>query len=160
MNSNDNIKLVEEILHSKIELFFIYEEITDRMVTCETEELSNYITKRQDIALQIDLLSQRLVPLYDQSGDNKLRQAALNELNYGECSDELKDVFLIGQKLASIVSRILRKEQQVIFHIETQKEILLNLIRQQNTGVTANAEKYYRTSKHLEDNITVFNNKY
>ncbi|MFZ2538177.1 MAG: hypothetical protein WAX04_04680 [Oscillospiraceae bacterium] len=160
MNSTDCIQLVRENLLSKIDFFSQYEEITNKMLTCDTEQLSDYIIERQNLVSQIDVINQRLYTLYSQSNDAKLKQAALNQLNCGECPEQLKDVFFNGQKLSSIVSRILRKEEQVVSRVETQKEILLNLIREQNTGVTANAEKYYRTLKQFENNYTIFNNKY
>lgn len=157
---NKYIDSTNEILNEKLNKFCDYEKITCKMINCDNEKLTQYVQKRQEIASIIDNLDIKLNNVYLESGQKLLKQAALNQIEYGDCPKELKEVFLNGQKLATIVSRILQYQHQIVDHVETQKEILLNKIKKQNTGINANASKYYNISNNIKNNLTIFDNKY
>lgn len=160
MSFIDSVQSASRLLQEKTEFFLQYEELTDKMLTEDTEDLSEYIDQRQALAAQIDSIDGTLKEIYTSPDGEALKKAVTNQLNWVDCPDLLKDIFMIGQQLIAVLSRISRKDKQVEIRVEERKEQLLSLIREQNSGISSKAEKYYRTSKHLEKNPVKFSDKY
>lgn len=148
------------LLEKKTELFSEYEKVTDEMLQCAIDEMLSCVGKRQDLAHEIDEIDKELSQFYDGESGELLRLSVLNKLEWEECPTEYKEFYLAGQKLIACFKRIAEKEDKTTSYVEEQKEQLLKLIKEQNTGISAKAAKYYGTVRQSEENFTFFNNKY
>lgn len=160
MNMAIHATAVAELLQQKIDLFAEYERITNTMLECPIEEMLGCVGARQDLAHKIDAVDIELSGHYASEKGEALRAVVLNAVEWGLCPEELRDVFLLGQQLSAYFTRIAEKEEQTISYVEAKKEELLELIKKQNSGVTAKTAKYYGTVRQSEDNFSFFDQKY
>lgn len=151
---------VLELLERKTALFAEYERVTDDMLKCAIDEMLECVSSRQALAHEIDGVDRELSVYYDRAEEDVLRRVVLNRVEWDDCPAELKDVFMAGQRLMACFGRIAQKEAETVNYVEAQKEDLLKLIKDQNTGMTARAAKYYGTVRQSEENFTFFDNKY
>lgn len=123
------------LLEQKRELFGQYEEETEKMhaeVPEEVEHILEALEKREELAEKIDEIDGRIRELCDQSPyGNIIWSAVRNRCGLNELPEEYRDIFLEGQKIFQVVTRIQDLEKNIRIRLkemqaDTQKKLRQN----------------------------------
>lgn len=158
MNAS-TIEKAKSLIERKIELFNEYERTTDCMLDCEIDNMLGLIKVRQDLAHSIDELDKEINDFYGLLGDDSIKNAVSNKTAFGDCAEELKEMFSLGQNLRACFNRLAGKEEEITAYVETQKEKLLDLIKAQNSDMSAKSAMYYGTVQRSENDYKLFDSK-
>ena len=123
------------LLEQKKELFQTYEVCTRALFDCEIDAMSDYITKRADLAIEIDKIDARIQEICAQEQNGALlSDVAANRCNYADAPQEWVDVFLAGQAVLAVVGRLVEIEERVMEHMQgIQTDLKKKIADTQNT---------------------------
>lgn len=129
-----------EQLEKKKELFLIYEENTAALTQCAAEDIEHYITKRTELAIDIDKVNEKIEEICEkQPQSGRLRDAAANRCEFDTLPQELHCVFETGQEVLGVMNRIAGYEPAALARMQA-------LLAEYREGIasTQNAPKIAR----------------
>lgn len=143
MESEKNIKKIIHIQKILLILIKKYESKTRQLLDCDVDKISELVSSRGSILNRIGVLSRETLKYCDV---NSLEyQAFTNKCSRGELPDELKEIFDLRQEFNIYGARAHSMDPEIIERIQITREDLLKKIKENNSGVTAKAAKYYNS---------------
>lgn len=146
----EQIQAVQGWLEQKRDLFLQYERETYAVTASEPDDINVHMDRRETLQKQIQELDARILEGTggDQPDESQrlLRKAAGGQANYEELDPELQPVQAIASDLRAVMYRIREIEPLVLERLETEREDLLQKIKNVNQGSGAAASKYYQSS--------------
>lgn len=135
----NNIDEIKTLLSSKLELFVSYEQQTDALIDAQEDCVNNYITKRDELANNIDAITQKIIKCLE-GGEKALENAVYCRGNYADYSAEQAEINNISSKIYACINRISEKNTLIADSIAAQKDATLEKIRQSKN--TPKIKKY------------------
>lgn len=131
----DTVKQAMELLAKKKELFEAYESCTRTLLDCEIDAMSDYITKRADLAIEIDKIDAGLKELCEKTPRGALLDDVIaNRCNYSAAPPEWSCVFEAGQAVFAIVGRLVELEGSALARMKVLRtELKKKIAGAQNT---------------------------
>lgn len=133
------------------ELMSKYEEITRKLIECEIDEILSLVDKRNDIALKISRLNNEILSCFDENSVEYM--AYKNTCSRDELSDELKIFFDLRQTFYKFAVQIQSMNPEITERIKIEKDKLLKKIKDNNSGQTAKAAKFYNAGFSQGDKL-------
>lgn len=153
----ENIKKITDIQQKLIVLIKKFEEKSKQLLECDIDEIANLVNSRQSIIDRIIFLSNEIYKLCDE--DSLQRLAFENKCDRSSLSEEEKEIFDLRQEFNIYAVRAHNMDSEIIGRIQIYKDKLLVKIKQNNSGVTAKAAKYYNAGLSQGKNLYFPENK-
>ncbi len=130
---NDIDKLCE-VLKEKKAVFTQYEEATMAMLSCEVDDVEQYIIQRDTLAIKGEELNNRIAKVCDMHPDKERLIATTNALiNYDKVPQEYHELYEKAQAIRSIGNRVLESDKKVMERMAMwQKNALKSIKQNQN----------------------------
>ena len=139
----ENIKKIIHIQKILLVLIKKYENKTRQLLDCDIDKISELVNSRESILNRIGVLTREILKYCDR---NSLEYKAFeNKCNRGELPEELTEIFDLRQEFNIYGARAHSMEPEIIERIQIIKDDLLKKIKENNSGVTAKAAKYYNS---------------
>lgn len=139
----ENIKKIIHIQKILLVLIKKYENKTRQLLDCDIDKISELVNSRESILNRIGVLSREILKYCDR---NSLEYKAFkNKCSRGELPEELTEIFDLRQEFNIYGARAHSMEPEIIERIQIIKDELLVKIKENNSGVTAKAAKYYNS---------------
>lgn len=136
MNKFDEI---EALLTQKLDLFCQYEQQTDALINASEDCVDNYITNRDELAINIDTISQKILAALDKS-DKMLENAVYCRGSYSDFNPQQAHINDISSKIYACISRISEKNSLFTDNLSAQKDATMDKIKQSKN--TPKIKKY------------------
>lgn len=145
------MKYAEEIcalLDEKKDAFERYREETEELLSCPVDDMEGHMAMRAQLEGRINDIDADISHVCGEAGEagKQMMAAVKNSCSRGEISGELAAVFDKAQEIFTVISTVMDTEPQIRQRIDLEKEILLKKIKENNTGVKAQAAKYFKTA--------------
>lgn len=147
-----------QLLVKKQSFFLEFEHFTNLLSVCDVEDMSNYITKRTDLANKIDNVTDQISTFAESLDIEPSIDAILsNRCCFSEVPLQWQPIFLEAQKINGIVSRCIEVNLHALERMTELRNNLKTLIAQNSN--TPRIIKYIETSGALqqERNISITN---
>lgn len=148
------------LLKKKQDLFLEFEHYTNLLTTCDINDMANYITKRSDLANEIENVTGKIINLARADAVSPSVETILaNNCAYAEVPLEWQPVFLEAQKLSGIIVRCIEVNEQALWRMSDMRSHLKERITQ--TKNTPRIIKYLTSSGAIqqERSISIKNKK-
>lgn len=161
MERAKEISQIIELVKAKNVLFQQYEEVTDMLLNLDPDVAESQVKDREKIGNKIQKINEEITNICTNSScGEEIREAIINKTNWSNCPADLKPVFESGQETMAFMSRIKRKNAQIIEIATETKDSIMVKIKKQNTGVMGKSAKYYRATNPMgEQNFKVLDSK-
>jgi hypothetical protein len=128
-----DIEKLRDLIKMKTRLFLDYEAISLNMQPADLEQMAAAISKREELAGQIDAIDKEIKSLC--FGQSLLLKAVQNSCNRDELTPMLQPVFDDAQTLYMVINRI-KCEEEIITQqmLQVREELLQQLRVSQKTG--------------------------
>lgn len=137
------------LLIKKQALFLEFEHYTNLLLVCDVDDMDNYITKRANLANEIDNVTVQISDLTKMATVTPSANAILdNSCSFSEVPLQWQAVFIESQKIHGIVSRCIEANLQALERMTEVRDHLKELIVQNNN--TPRIIKYISTSGALQ----------
>ncbi len=111
-----------DLLAEKKSKFLQYEQLTQDMLHCSTDDLGDYITKRGNLANEIDLLSERMQELYQPQKNAELyAKICFAQADFADVPKAMHPLFTLGQEVRAVLARTQKMEPAIMQRLETLK---------------------------------------
>ena len=157
MENTENIKKITHIQKILLVLIKKYENKTRQLLDCDIDKISVLVNSRGSILNRIEVLSKEILKYCD--ADSLEYQAFKNKCSRGELPEQLKEIFDLRQEFNIYGVRAHNMEQEIIERIQIKREELLEKIKENNSGATAKAAKYYNAGLNQGKNFYFPENK-
>lgn len=155
----DTIEKICALIREKYEEFLSFEHQTERLLSCDIDEIENCMQQRQCCMDSISNIDNQLLQLAGMTLYPELTASVLKlKCNRDELPEELKCVFDSTLEVFSVVNRIIEMDKQVNIRVEAEKERLLEKIKSNNQSMHAHASKYYSNNTFGQSG-TILNEK-
>ncbi len=118
------------------------EQETNALYTCTVDEIPLCVERRAACAARVDTQFQQIYQICDADPRGMLRKAVSSQTLFEDVPEELHCIFEARRQLNAVIHRILQIEPQVLERLQTEREKLLEQIRENNRGQSANASRY------------------
>lgn len=106
---------VSLLLQKKYDLFLEFEHYTNLLTACDTDNMADYITKRNDLANKIDNVTEQITNLVKSVDITPSANSILsNRCRYSEVPASWQTLFLQSQQIAGVISRCIEINQQAL----------------------------------------------
>ena len=131
----DVVDIISAALNRKNELFTEYEECTRALLECEVDSMSDYITKRTQLANEIDKIDVQILQICDDTPRGALLgDVVANRCAYEQVPAEWKSLFDGGQVVLGTISRVVELEGLALARMkELRAELKKKISESQNT---------------------------
>ncbi len=136
---------VLDMLAEKRETFLQLEEITGSLALQGADEIISSMKKRADLFETMRGLDKKISS--EAADDRKLRDALNNACNRADVEENLEEIFDLSLKIKAIANRLIKNENLVLEHFDSEKKSILQEIEKLNRSGTAAANRYYNTTK-------------
>lgn len=127
----DTINQLSCLLEEKKEKFQMYETQTLALLSCELEDMEQYIINRDALATEIDELSEEMARICsDMPGGDLLMDILQTKVNFENVPDEYHPLFYSAQAVRSTVNRIAQTERQAVERMELFRSQALEQVKQ------------------------------
>lgn len=145
---------VSSLLQKKQALFLEFERYTNLLTVCDLDDMANYITKRADLANEIDNVTDQISELIKTADVTPSAKTILsNSCAYSEVPSQWQPAFLEAQKISGIISRCIEVNQQALQRMTDLRDHLKDRIVQ--TKNTPRIIKYISSSGVLQQERSV-----
>lgn len=124
---------LQTLLTEKLELLLSYERYTELLTECDVSAISDYITKRSELANRIDILSNNISVLCEEA---KVTPPAgdiiFNRCTFSSVPEDWKPVFLISQSIIACVSRCIEANDHAATRMTVLRAYFERRIRETN----------------------------
>ncbi len=107
------------LLEEKKGRFLMYEKATLDLLICDAEDIEKYITKRSELATEIEGIDEELLRTYS-SADNAvlLEKIVKARMDFEQVPSEYQMVFYASQAVRSVAGRIQQSDKQVVERLQ------------------------------------------
>lgn len=142
-----NLEQVLDILEEKRRLLLGFEEVTQRMLTCGTEQLEKEMGERQRLLEAVQKQERELEELCSGAGPEgeALLEVARGQGEVSQLSGEMLRVYEKAMELRAVLSRFPESEVQAMMRLRLEQEKLLEKIKTANQRGAAKAARFYVT---------------
>lgn len=135
-----------ECLEQKREKFAEYEDCTNQLCTCDFDDMEKYITRRSQLANEIDRIDAEIRSICDSDPERELWEDALaNRGDYMELPEEMRIIYDVASEVLGMAHRIYNKNPEIVERMQRQQAVL-----KENIKKGSNTAKTYRYIKNLE----------
>ena len=140
----DETKLTE-LLEQKKQRFLEYEQITNEMLFCDSDNLEERMGERVRLIHAIDRLDEAVKAVCDDAGEEgaMLRQAVRANGERGALPAAMRAVFDQTIEIRAVISRLPDLDQQLEMRLCQERDSVLEQIKSANRGQGAQAARYY-----------------
>ena len=131
-------------------LLLEYEKATLPLITCELDEVSEYIEARGRLMEKLREKNDELTAFCAAQG-GQLAAAASCSCDRDTLPRELQEIFDARLEVSSVVTRLLSEERQAAERLTHERDGLISKIKDINNGYNAQASKYYDVSRYNAD---------
>lgn len=133
------------LLENRLSLFLEFEEYTAKLNECDIDAMSNYITKREAIANQIDDISKQIeVCCVVIRTTPPINDILANRCAFGDVPEELRPLFSVSQQTIASVGRCRENNNSAMIRMKTLRKYLKRRIAE--TKNTPRIIKYLSAS--------------
>ncbi len=155
-----SVQKITSLLEKKLNLFLEFEHCTNLLTTCDIDDMANYITKRANLANEIDNVTDQIAEIAKSVRVSPAAEAILaNSCAYSEVPLQWQPVFLEAQKIKGVIARCAEVNEQAFLRMSDMRNHLKERIVQ--TKNTPRIIKYLTSSGVLqqERSISIKNRK-
>ncbi len=123
-----------EALKEKKTVFSQYEEATLAMLSCEVDDVEQYIIQRDTLTIKGEELNNKIAKICDMHPDKERLIATTRALiDYDKVPQEYHELYEKAQAIRSIGNRVLENDKKVMERMKVwQKNALSNIKQNQN----------------------------
>ncbi|MFV0498297.1 MAG: hypothetical protein ACK5L0_09070 [Candidatus Fimivivens sp.] len=148
------VKNILLLLVKKQALFLEFERYTNLLAVCDDEFIDNYITKRTDVANEIDNVTDQISSLAKTAIVTPPIDSILsNSCNFSEVPSQWQAIFLEAQKIKGTISRCIEANYHALERMIALRDHLKERIVQNNN--TPRIIKYISTSGALQQETNI-----
>lgn len=141
----------QQLLQEKQNLLLCFEEVTQNMLHCPTEELESQVQERQQIVHLVDALDEKLCALCkDTPQGQAVLQALKGQCEPDELPEEVLGIYDDAMRVRAILSRLQESDIQAALRLRVEQERILDQIKATNQGLTAKAARFYSVADQRE----------
>lgn len=153
----DHTQEICRVLTQKKALFQQYEEATQALLECEPDSMDYYITKRQELANQIDVQTENIRLLCEGDQQELLENALSNRAEYTALSSPLQEIFMAAQDVLGIASHVQGLNAAVLVRMQqVRDEARVHIAANQNGPKIAR----YRSGMFNETTMNLLGDRY
>ena len=142
-----NLMQIQQLLQEKQQLLLHFEEVTQRMLLCSTEELQAQVFERERTMDLVNSLDQRMAVLSEETPERPFLISLLNGCaDIENLPESVKPLYNEALKIRSILSRLQETDIQAAIRLRLEQEKILEKIKMANQGSSAKAAKFYSSS--------------
>ena len=142
--TNERAKLLQ-LLEEKKELFLEMEQVSEKMLLMDADELAQACSQRQKILDQVQEIDRVLKGMCQEDEEARL---VMNHEVQPEAEDKaLKALYEMSFAVKAVVNRIVREEEARRNHMEQQRDAIKYKIEELNQSGTSVARQYLQTAK-------------
>lgn len=142
--TNERAKLLQ-LLEEKKELFLEMEQVSEKMLLMDADELTQACSQRQKILDQVQEIDRVLKGMCQEDEEARL---VMNHEVQPEAEDKaLKALYEMSFAVKAVVNRIVREEEARRNHIEQQRDAIKHKIEELNQSGSSVARQYLQTAK-------------
>lgn len=142
--TNERAKLLQ-LLEEKKDLFLEMEQVSEKMLSMNADELGEACSQRQKILDQVQEIDRVLKNICRE--DEDARRAMNHEVQPQDQEDDLKALYEMSFSVKAVVNRIVREEEARRNHIEQERDVIKHKIEELNQSGTSVAKQYLQTAK-------------
>lgn len=142
--TNERAKLLQ-LLEEKKELFLEMEQVSEKMLLMDADELTQACSQRQKILDQVQEIDRVLKGVCQEDEEARL---VMNHEVQPEAEDKaLKALYEMSFAVKAVVNRIVREEEARRNHMEQQRDAIKYKIEELNQSGSSVARQYLQTAK-------------
>ena len=142
--TNERAKLLQ-LLEEKKELFLEMEQVSEKMLLMDADELTQACSQRQKILDQVQEIDRVLKGMCQEDEEARL---VMNHEVQPEAEDKaLKALYEMSFAVKAVVNRIVREEEARRNHMEQQIDAIKHKIEELNQSGSSVARQYLQTAK-------------
>lgn len=142
--TNERAKLLQ-LLEEKKELFLEMEQVSEKMLLMDADELAQACSQRQKILDQVQEIDRVLKGMCQEDEEARL---VMNHEVQPEAEDKaLKALYEMSFAVKAVVNRIVREEEARRNHMEQQRDAIKYKIEELNQSGSSVARQYLQTAK-------------
>ncbi|HJC72336.1 MAG TPA: hypothetical protein H9698_06040 [Candidatus Ruthenibacterium merdavium] len=142
--TNERAKLLQ-LLEEKKELFLEMEQVSEKMLLMDADELTQACSQRQKILDQVQEIDRVLKGMCQEDEEARL---VMNHEVQPEAEDKaLKALYEMSFAVKAVVNRIVREEEARRNHMEQQRDAIKYKIEELNQSGSSVARQYLQTAK-------------
>lgn len=142
--TNERVKLLQ-LLEEKKELFLEMEQVSEKMLLMDADELTQACSQRQKILDQVQEIDRVLKGMCQEDEEARL---VMNHEVQPEAEDKaLKALYEMSFAVKAVVNRIVREEEARRNHMEQQRDAIKYKIEELNQSGSSVARQYLQTAK-------------
>lgn len=142
--TNERAKLLQ-LLEEKKELFLEMEQVSEKMLLMDADELTQACSQRQKILDQVQEIDRVLKGMCQEDEEARL---VMNHEVQPEAEDKaLKALYEMSFAVKAVVNRIVREEEARRNHVEQQRDAIKYKIEELNQSGSSVARQYLQTAK-------------
>lgn len=151
---------IEKIIENQKKLLILiqkYEDKTRSLLECDIDEIESLVNARGSIIERIDELTNEILSICN---DDSFEYFAFkNKCERDDLPDNIKEIFDLRQEFNSYAIRARNMDPEIIEKININRDSLLIKIKENNSGQTAKAAKYFSAGLSQGQNIYFPENK-
>lgn len=129
-----NIEKTYELLLQKKQLFSEYANQTTQLLNAEEDDVDNYITNRDNLAIKIDAISDEIKDILSNEPDTVLADVVFCKCNYENVPETHIEIYETAKQIFQIISQIKELNSQIEQNFTLKREqIKKRLIETKNT---------------------------
>jgi hypothetical protein len=135
------------LLFQKKALLLRYEQETQKILSCEIDNMAEHVNARQGMAARIDAAGAHIAQLCAQDpqvGPVAL-SAATNKAAMGRLPQSLMKILSEAQEISAVAARIQQADIQATDRLKQERNALRIKIEEINRSISARAARYYQT---------------
>ena len=142
--TNERAKLLQ-LLEEKKELFLEMEQVSEKMLLMDADELTQACSQRQKILDQVQEIDRVLKGMCQEDEEARL---VMNHEVQPEAEDKaLKALYEMSFAVNAVVNRVVRGEEARRNHMEQQRDAIKYKIEELNQSGSSVARQYLQTAK-------------
>lgn len=140
----DILHAVQELLLKKQQEILSFEEVTQNMLSCVSEKLTECMQQREDIIQCIDKIDAEIEQYCSQYADRerflKIIHGSADET---DLSSQEAELLCIAKGIRAVFSRLEESDLQAALRLRLEEEQILEQIKSTNQGSTAKAARFF-----------------
>ena len=153
----ENIEKIIENQQKLLVLIQKYEDKSRLLLGCDIDEIADLVNARESIINRIDVLTKEILSICNETSPEYL--AFKNKCDRESLPENIKEIFDLRQEFNSYAMRAYNMDPEIVEKIKINRDLLLKKIKENNSGQTAKAAKYFNAGLSQGQNIYFPENK-
>lgn len=146
------MEIIASLVKAKITLFLEYEATCTRLLSEDLDSYGEILDYRDQIIEKINGVNEEIkAEMHQHSKEMQacFEQILSNQIDYGDVNQEALDLFETSQQLYQVMSRLTKKEEEIMRIMNERKELLAQQIKVSNNLPKIN--RYFQTNQIEQD---------